>query len=829
MKLKRGICVITAVVMLSGGIGAVQAADITGSVQNKVEQKQEPEKSAASITGNVKTSTEVQEQEPEENTATITGNEKTNTEVQKNVPEKDAAVITANFQNSIDEQTEVLKKDAATVTGDILKSIEESEQEKNAVNVASFVLGSDPENAGAPVRERPELPIAEHKKIFKYTDNVVLKGIFEKNGYFFNVPRYWDSQYAYAQIEYTVSPLIQDVPASLTFFINDNPIYSCAVDYLDGESQITYVLIPTEYLKEGYNEFTLTGYVRLYDDDGCLDDFSGANWINIADTSFVEVGYDVIDTDHKICYYPYPMISTMDENGNDLTVYVPSGASEEELKAAFLLRADLGNETSDEDHIGFQTLDHFSGKKNSLIVALTKNLPAEVKDQMPGVSKITSEGAMVYEYGDGSSNILVVTAENGADLTEGVNMLMDEERVTQEKKSHAFVPSGASEQVLTNHSLNSLIENGETIKGITDSDGIEFIGPFHQEYIIYLPVSGGFVLGEGGKMDLRLRYSDNLDFDRSLITIYWGETPVASKKLEKEKASEDLFSFLMPSDVVGTHASSIKIAYDLEIEELYCTKRADEMPWGYVSGDSSLYLPEGNSSTYDLKLRPYPFQKLGKFNDLALVVPDSMTEEEYTLFGRTAALLGASVEPYGSVDVWFASSYPAESENRHIVTLGTWNDNVFIQNLNEKLSFAYTEEGERFADNEQLILSEDYAKTVGIMQIIRSPYQEKRAVLVVSACDEEGLTNIERFASVQENNWTLTGDAFLIDSDLETKSYRFLEEEEMAEVTLQERLAQHKDALIFTLAGTAAMLLILAATIIILVRFRRNKREEEKK
>ena len=697
------------------------------------------------------------------------------------------------------------------------------------ISAIDYVLSSDPETAGAPISVRPEVAASQHRMVFDYTESTVLRGVFGQSAYFFKIPKYWEVKYALAQIEYSISPMIDNVPASVTFFINNTPIYSCAVNYERGATQIAYVLIPVDLLQEGYNNFTISGFVRLYDDDGCLDDLSGANWISISRNSFIEVGYDVIETNNQISFYPYPLISTMDETGNNLNLYVPENASEEELKAAFMLRADLGDETVREDDIGFMTFSHYSGAKNAVIIAELSRLPETVKSHMPSVSRDLSAGALVYEYEDNDKAFLVLTSENPECLSEGAALLMDEDRVTQEKSNWAYVPSGAAAQVVMNRSLSSLIEDGETIKGITDYEGLSFIGPFHQEQTIYLPFSGGFILGEGGKIDLRLRYSDNLDFDRSLITVYWGDKPVASKKLERDKCDSDTFSFMMPSDAVGTHAASIKIAYDLEVKDQYCTRRADEMPWGYVSGDSVLYLPVGASSTYDLSLRPYPFQQLGSFNNLALVIPDSMSDAEYALFGRIAALLGSNVSPYGDLKVFYASGYPAETENRHVVTLGTCLSNAFIKKINDKLSFKYSEEGDRFLSNEQLLLGDRFAREMAVLQIIRSPWQKGRAILAVSAVDDTSLNSIERFASVQENTWTLAGDAFLIDRDLETKHYRFLKDEAVHQASLRERIAQNKNAILFTLTSTFAMILILAAILIVAFRYRKNKAEEEKR
>ena len=151
---------------------------------------------------------------------------------------------------------------------------------------------------------------------------------------------YWGTQYAYARIQFTLSQLIGDGPASLTFSVNNKPVYSCKVAYTDGQQQILYVPIPVDMLNIGYNSFGVTGYVRIYDDEGCIDDLTGANWVRIEESSFVTVGYDVVDSRNEIQWYPYPFLSTTDETGSRTAVAVSDAMSESELAAALLLRAD---------------------------------------------------------------------------------------------------------------------------------------------------------------------------------------------------------------------------------------------------------------------------------------------------------------------------------------------------------------------------------------------------------------------------------------------------------------------------------------------------------
>ena len=730
--------------------------------------------------------------------------------------EKEPAAVAASTEatSSMDAQSGV------SASSSVAASVE---------SISQSVLATDPSEAEEPATEIPDVADAEYSKVFKFSNDMVFSGIYKTTSFYFETEKYWNTKYAYATIEYTVSPLIKnDVPASMTFFVNNTPVYSCKVKYEDGKSQVTYVVIPVALLDEGYNNLSNTGYVRLYDEDGCLDDFSGANWIDIAAESQIQIGYDLIDTQHSLNYYPYPMISSMDEFGKKCGIYVPADASDEELKAAMLIRADLGNETSDEDDVALETFDT-EMRGNRVIIATKDRLPDDVSAKMPENTYDLSRGALVYEYGEADSNVLVLTARDDKNLYEACALLMDDSRISQEKSNMAYVAAGSADKVIENSSLSDLIVDSETIESITGNPGIEFVGPFRQEQILYLPITGGFVLAEGGKISLNFRYSENLDFTRSMITVYWGDTPVASKKLEKADATGDSLSFVMPSDVVGTYAGSIKIAFDLEIQDMFCTKRADEMPWAYVTGDSTLFLPVGQSSKYSLDLRPYPFQLMGYYNDLALILPDNMTQTQLELAGRIMALEGNSIGPYGKLSVYRASEFDSSGTDMNQIVIGTYADNTYIQKLNDQLSFRYSADGSRFESNDKLLLSDSYASKIGVLQIIRSPEFSGRAIMVVSGAQEDMLDNILSYTRIADNCRKLQGDAYLIDSTMDTRYFTFLKEENEVNASLLDQILENKDAIAFTLISTLAMAILVLAVILILLRIRKNSKSDEEK
>lgn len=687
-------------------------------------------------------------------------------------------------------------------------------------DVLSTVTATNPEDAAAPVTE-PGVHNAPYFKDFSYGQNILFSGIFKTNHFYFQVPTYWDVQYAYAQIEVELSQLIQDVPASLTFMVNEDPVATYRMDYRTGSTQVFYVEIPLEALRDGYNSFDITGYVRLYDDEGCIDDFSGANWISVRSTSFVQVGYGAKDPACRISAYPYPFISSLDEDGSETEVLVSDQCDPQELAAALLLRADLGSETQLEDHITLARQSDSTGKaKHRLVVGLRQNLSETYRSmaEVVAAGESLETKAMVFFMKEGSMDTLLITSDSGDALMEAAMMLLDESRVSQETSDLAFVREHAADTIRAQN--NTGLDAGRmSLSALLDS-GLSFVGPFHQTGDIYLPFSGGYVLAESGMVDLKFRYSENLDFNRSMITVYWGDVPVCSKRLTRENAGGDTLSFTMPQDVVGSYAGKISIAFDLEIPDLFCTPRMDEMPWAYVTGDSTFYLPVGAGGSYSLDQRPYPFEVSNRFNELNVVIPEHITAAELNTLGRVITLYGEQPSPYGSLTVSLASTLTEkEDKSGNLIVLGTYRDNHLIQELNPHLGFRFSDDGSRFLSNDSMVLSDGYAASVSSLQLFPSPYAEDRAVLVVGTLDDDGMENLHDFLCDSENVWKLEKDTVLVDAEQQVRAFELAEKRSSVATPILKRMMEtNREAAVFTLVATGVMALLLLAVILILIR-----------
>ena len=288
------------------------------------------------------------------------------------------------------------------------------------------IAASDPEDARQPVTAMPDARATYHMDI-EYASDVILDGVFRTDSYYFQIENYWDTRYAFAEMQIDVSQLISNVPASLTFMVNDSPVVSYLIDYANGRSQTLYVSIPTRLLREGYNSFAITGYARIYDEDGCLDDFTGANWISIRRESYIQIGYELMDHHRSISFFPYPFISSVDSTGSGSCVAVSDAMSSQELAAALALRAELARKTDREDRVHLVAARNLPASADGVIlVSEYDHLSPENRARVDAAAAgdPLTDRALVLFTEDGGTPLLLIASGNADCLMEAAAMLM---------------------------------------------------------------------------------------------------------------------------------------------------------------------------------------------------------------------------------------------------------------------------------------------------------------------------------------------------------------------------------------------------------------------
>lgn len=721
-------------------------------------------------------------------------------------------------------------------TTEIQEIVAESQADENmsqeaaspGVEGVNYLPVVDPESAPPPEQSEPVYPTVSHTDdTFFYRKT--LKGIYSSSDLYFYVQDYWDTKYAYARIQYDVSQLIESSSSSVTFSINNIPIQSYKLEYKEGSSQILYVKIPMEQVRTGFNSFSISAYARLYDEQGCVDDYSDANWLSISDISYVRCGYESKDPDHKIAYYPYPFMSTYNTTGKGLTIAVSDESAPGEVAAAMNIMGDLSSHIKEKNDIQICRLSDLknTNPNRTILISDYNNLPSDYKNKITEPPDTSGNSTVNFVDDSNGNPLLIITSLDDSSLSEAAFMLMDQSRRRQESGGYALVEKGSAQLAVNAAKQSDMAALNYTLEDIT-GNGLMYVGPFHQEKNIYLPVSMGFKLAEGGKIALKFRYSENLDFNRSLITVFWGDIPVASKKLSRDKALGDELTFEMPDDVIGTSASNLKVSFDLEIPDLICSPRQSDMPWAYVSKESTIFLPSATDVTLSFNSKVSPFNRNGTFNDILLVLSDSPTTSELNLLGQAIAMYGNEAKPYGTITVIRAAEFNPEEGDYNIITAGTLKGNGFISRINDSLAFKFSQDGDSFVGNEQLILSREYAGKIGIMQLLKSPYSLNRGMLVLTGSSEQTLQNLQKCLRDLSKREELKKDCVIIDPDMSVTSLQFIRAEEAKEgPTLAEKMIRNKKSLVFTAISTAAMFLMLIAVAIMLLRIRMYKKRNE--
>ena len=639
-------------------------------------------------------------------------------------------------------------------------------------------------------------------------------GLFSEITEGFNVGD-WDLKDAQLTLSFSTTQLVSEYLSAITISINGVRFYSENVPVTDGLRRELTVKIPIEHMIEGYNVIAIEGYIRTYNGLPCVDDVTTANWMNVFQESFVDVSYTPAATCATIDEF-YTCFTSIDAlENNQSAVVVATGFDEDEIAAAFTALAGVSREaTKDYQNIDLLAADNLANvadKKYVIYIAKPDNLPAALQSAVSQSGVIDASGACLLLI-PGATNVLVVTGNNAAGLDKAAAELSNATTMHQLRGAVKFI--GEDEDVYVR-------KEGVTQYTQLTTTGTYLDGPFRQKYDYFINFDDNRQLAYGSELELYFRYSENLDFDRSLVSVYVNNVPVGSQKLSQAKADGDSLVLDIPTDIEVTGSFTLTVAFDLEIKDLWCTLRQTETPWAYVSSESTLKLNSVEVPYYLFENYPYPFISGGEFNDLVMVIPDSNTDIDLFLMGDFMLTLGQFLKyNTGELSVVRASS-PGDLNDKNVIAVGTFANNPFIADLNEHLFFRFDDNGTGILSNEKLLIEASYGATLATAQIIESPYSNVRnAILVLASTNESDLENALGYFGDTTKLWSLYGDGLVADSD-DIYQYRFKEDNEK-EGQATEEFYERTDIMNLLYVASAILVILLAGVIFMVIRYRRK-------
>jgi hypothetical protein len=634
----------------------------------------------------------------------------------------------------------------------------------------------------------------------------------------------WDISLAKFTLHYTATQLEDTDVSSITLSINGTPFYSeRVVPSFDYKAYELTLALPISAIKDGQNSITVESYMRTEDGTCCTDNKSGAAWMTISKESTISLQYLPLGTCNTVADFCKNFVSVDALENMQSAAYVRSNADDTELTTAAIILAGIsGQAAMHYDNIALKTADEkeaLLSSKYSIYVSKYASLPSVIADGLSTEEKQAAQSDAVLallKLGE-NCNVLLITGTRDDALINAARLIGNASYIAQAKHTWRSVTN--DENVLMPKK-----EISQYMK-LTES-GTQLAGASNPSASYYIELPDNRKLSYSSQLSLSMRYSDNLDFNRSLVTVYINDTAIGSKKLEEKKAQGDTELFDIPTDLQINGNFTIKVMFNLETVSNSCICENGKTQWAWISSESILKLTAENVDSILFEYYPSPFIKDGNLNNVVAVLPDSPGEASLNALRQIMLTLGRNLDGNaGALRVVHASNVSDLSDS-NIISIGKYKDNTLAQQNNDKAFFRFCSDGTTLCSNEKMLIDPNYGASLGTVQLLDSPYSnEKRALMLVTGVSDEAMLRGVKYIGFSDNLWKIYGDGYVTDG-IDVFPFRFKADNAKTHDIAKDMLSRTD---IGNVAISAGLVIILTlVSLILLLRKHRKTRKGNK-
>ncbi|MQS75579.1 cellulose biosynthesis cyclic di-GMP-binding regulatory protein BcsB [Companilactobacillus halodurans] len=628
----------------------------------------------------------------------------------------------------------------------------------------------------------------------QFQNNIMtISGKSVETDMYFNKMDYWQVDKATFNFNYQVSQLANSQASDITVSLNGVKFYSFRPQDSTG-FQTESVDVPLD-LMNGSNKLTISGQILNQDNQVQTP----ANWLTVGKGSNVNFEYQLEDADETLSSF-YNHFSGQDtiahQNSQILTANKASAAELTASMVALSGEARIITENSQIPVIKFDQAKTQMGDY-SLVISKYQHLPKQLKKVIS--KKDVDDQAIIKTYYVNGKHYLIATSQNDKLLEKAGRFIANEELMKQTNKDT---------EVITNETdtLTSTLHDNGVRHLTTTPERMEGAGHKETSYLVQLP--NDRINANGSKIQLHFNYSKNLDFSRSLVTVYVNQTVIGSSKLLSKKANNDSITVDVPKNLVLGSSFTVRVAFDLDLKG---NSEADSgnTPWAQVNPQSKMLIKSQRNN--DLLFSNYPslFIKDETYDHLAVVVPKKLSGNDFKALTNIFNLIGNFAKS-NTGEIKFYNEIPNQNvlKNSNVIVIGTPQNNQMIKELNSHLYFKYTDDFKRIAANEKMSLEQDYGRNIGTAQLLRSPYNDKRGMLVVTGATTNDVYLASTQINFQNNVQKYNGDAIVVDMNNGHFGYRFKKNKAIDKNLMTKRQITKNSQLIIYL-GIAVLIIIL--------------------
>ncbi len=550
------------------------------------------------------------------------------------------------------------------------------------------------------------------------------------------IPQSWlPGEENWLDIKVRVSPLLDLARSSITIALNNLQVESYQLTRITETKQ--HILIPANMFTQGNNAITLTSTLYLPDDEktNCQNWDDPARWLIIEPGGLLHLSFVRRDLSVDLSNFPDVFIEpleryVLDKDKRQALFVMPKNSLPDDLNALAAISYALGTRAGEEydwrPKIVMESQFNPSVAANRNIVFIAEP-PEEVRDIVSTRKNYVS--LRPSPWGTGNA-MMVISDENRQDGFSPASVFIDPARNVLLHGNAAYVDRqtlAAPQPFLNDFSFQDLGYLDRTVRGIGQQNLI---------YSLFIPYDIDPTLV---KLNLELVHSPDLDVLNSSFTVYLNGFSVAGILPTNRSSSGAPIAVGLPAKRFRPGVNFIRIGFDLHLPHSSC-ERAPESVWASVLNSTALGVTYRNRPPIpSLAQFPLPFSDYPGF---VLVIPDQYDTNDLSHTSQLSFMMGtASIRRNSLPEVMTAVNFmQRKTEFRNVILAGLPSQNPAIRSANDWLPQPFTEDGDVLQEGYGVYLpTSDKDASLGLMQLIPSPWVKNGTILILTGNDRQGL------------------------------------------------------------------------------------------
>jgi hypothetical protein len=251
---------------------------------------------------------------------------------------------------------------------------------------------------------------------------------------------------------------------------------------------------------------------------------------------------------------------------------------------------------------------------------------------------------------------------------------------------------------------------------------------------------------QNGTIDLVYYHSGLIDYGLSSFSVELNSQLISSTVFSKESEQLTTLQIKIPPGLLRFGENRLTISARL-FAITSCDSTGFSNPWLTISDQSMIHLPvdaDSNGATpwvLDLKFFPDLFTTSSDLGDLAFVLPQS-NPSTWKLAGQLAYELGNTANPLiANLGTAYADAVPQTVlDERSLIVIGRASTVPFLSQINDRLPAPFDIQNDTASESHmQVVYRIPEGMSVGYLQLLNSPFNIERTILVLAGNTEEGL------------------------------------------------------------------------------------------